>query len=215
MHKENVSALMDGELLDDAILGHLVQDKSLQQTWERYHLVRDVMRDDTGNTLHFDISVRVMAAIEKESMNNVAPLIVESQPHSRQWWQIPWWNKLYSGIEQLGQVAVAACVALTIIIIAQHYYSHSGNPAGLETPAFNTLPIMGQANPVSLGVPSAGVSDSSQQKIQEQQRRVNALLQDYELQRRLYSEQLHFEQPGATRSISSASENQPAGTQTQ
>ncbi len=35
---------------------------------------------------------------------------------------------------------------------------------------------------------------SQQQQVQEQRRRINAMLQDYELQRRLHSEQLQFEQ---------------------
>ena len=55
---------------------------------------------------------------------------------------------------------------------------------------------MGQASPVSLGVPSAngaGVNNGSQQmQMQEQRRRINAILQDYELQRRLHADTLQF-----------------------
>ena len=55
--------------------------------------------------------------------------------------------------------------------------------------------MMGKASPVSLGVPSeATANNGQQQQVQEQRRRINAMLQDYELQRRLHSEQLQFEQ---------------------
>lgn len=55
--------------------------------------------------------------------------------------------------------------------------------------------MMGKASPVSLGVPAdASASGGQQQQVQEQRRRINAMLQDYELQRRLHSEQLQFEQ---------------------
>jgi len=50
---------------------------------------------------------------------------------------------------------------------------------------------MGQASPVSLGVPadSFSIGSRQQQQVQEQRKRINAMLQDYELQRRLHSEQ--------------------------
>ncbi|WP_256739598.1 RseA family anti-sigma factor, partial [Cronobacter sakazakii] len=64
MQKEKLSALMDGEALDSELLSAVENDKALQQTWESYHLIRDTLRGDTGETLHFDISARVMAAIE-------------------------------------------------------------------------------------------------------------------------------------------------------
>lgn len=55
--------------------------------------------------------------------------------------------------------------------------------------------MMGQASPVSLGVPSENaISNNANQQVQDQRRRVNAMLQDYELQRRLHSDQLQFQQ---------------------
>ncbi|MCQ4010717.1 anti sigma-E factor RseA C-terminal domain-containing protein, partial [Klebsiella pneumoniae] len=53
----------------------------------------------------------------------------------------------------------------------------------------------GKASPVSLGVPADASAGSGQQaQVQEQRRRINAMLQDYELQRRLHAEQLQFGQ---------------------
>lgn len=96
---------------------------------------------------------------------------------------------------QLTQMGVAACVSLAVIVGVQHYNGQSETSQQPETPVFNTLPMMGKASPVSTGVPSdATASGGQQQQVQEQRRRINAMLQDYELQRRLHSEQLQFEQ---------------------
>lgn len=66
MQKEQLSALMDGETLDSELLNELAHNPEMQKTWENYHLIRDSMRGDTPEVLHFDISSRVMAAIEEE-----------------------------------------------------------------------------------------------------------------------------------------------------
>ena len=66
MQKEQLSALMDGETLDSELLNELAHNPEMQKTWESYHLIRDSMRGDTPEVLHFDISSRVMAAIEEE-----------------------------------------------------------------------------------------------------------------------------------------------------
>ena len=63
MQKEKLSALMDGETLDNELLDELSHSPEMQQTWESYHLIRDSLRGDTSEVLHFDISPRVMAAI--------------------------------------------------------------------------------------------------------------------------------------------------------
>lgn len=210
MQRENISALMDGELLDSALIHNLSRDKSLQKTWQSYHLVRDVLRSDTSDIIHSDIASRVMAAISDESISDkVTPLITEAQPTPQQWRNTAWWQRLHALGGQAGQIAVAACVALAVIVSVQHYRTDTDTTAESETPVFNTLPMMGQASPVSLGVPSVGIPASNQQLKQDQYRRAGALLQDYELQRRLHSEQL---QPGALPKIVTMTDNPPAGT---
>lgn len=64
MQKEKLSALMDGETLDTELLKELTHDPEMQKLRESYHLIRDSMRGDTADVLHFDISARVMAAIQ-------------------------------------------------------------------------------------------------------------------------------------------------------
>ncbi|WP_312953338.1 anti-sigma-E factor RseA [Superficieibacter sp.] len=214
MQKEKLSALMDGETLDSELLSELTRSPEMQKTWESYHLIRDSLRGDTGDVLHFDISSRVMAAIASEP----ASLIPEAQPAPQQWQKMPFWHKVRPWASQLTQMGVAACVSLAVIVGVQHYNEQGEATQQPETPVFNTLPMMGKASPVSLGVPAEGAVASNggqQQQVQEQRRRINAMLQDYELQRRLHSEQLQFEQAQTQQAAVQVPGNQTLGTQSQ
>ncbi|OON37611.1 anti-sigma factor [Izhakiella australiensis] len=197
MQKEKLSALMDGEALDNEVIAALSGDATLQKSWQSYHLIRDTLRGDVGEVIHFDIAARVAAAIEQEPARSVTPLIPESQPEPSRWENMPFWQKVRPWAAQITQVGVAACVSLAVIVGVQHYNQPAQNaPGSSDSPVFNTLPMMGQASPVSYGVPqNAGAN--GQQQAQDQRRRVNALLQDYELQRRLHAEQLQIEQAPA------------------
>ncbi|SUG46360.1 anti-RNA polymerase sigma factor SigE [Salmonella enterica subsp. arizonae] len=104
MQKEKLSALMDGETLDSELLNALTHDPEMQKTWESYHLIRDSMRGDTPDVLHFDISARVMAAIENDPVRQVSPLIPEAQPAPQQWQKMPFWKKVRPWAAQLTQV---------------------------------------------------------------------------------------------------------------
>lgn len=212
MQKEQLSALIDGETLDSELLSTLSKDKALQQSWESYHLIRDTMRGDTSEVLHFDISAKVMAAIENEPVRNVTSLITEQQP---QWQKMPFWYKVRPWVSQLTQMGVAACVSLAVIVGVQHYNNQSEGPASPETPVFNTLPMMGKASPVSLGMPSHTSAISGQQQAQEQRRRINAMLQDYELQRRLHAEQLQVEKAQTQQAAVQVPGTQSLGIQSQ
>jgi sigma-E factor negative regulatory protein RseA len=100
----------------------------------------------------------------------------------------------------------------------QHYNGSSTGSATetSDSPAFNTLPMMGKASPVSLGVPSEAFdTNSSNQQVQEQRRRVNAMLQDYELQRRLHADQVQFEKNDPQQAQANVPGNQSLGTQQQ
>jgi sigma-E factor negative regulatory protein RseA len=194
MQKEKLSALMDGEVLDSELLSSLSEDKTLQQSWQSYHLIRDSMRGDMGNVVHLDIADRVAAALANEPARLVPGAVPESQPQPHTWQKMPFWHKVRPWASQLTQVGVAACVSLAVIVGVQYYNQPDASGASPETPAFNTLPMMGKASPVSFGVPNSdSTSISGQQNVQEQRKRVNAMLQDYELQRRLHSDQLQLE----------------------
>ncbi|PLL61319.1 anti-sigma-E factor RseA, partial [Klebsiella pneumoniae] len=98
----------------------------------------------------------------------------------------------------------------------QHYNGQSDSAQQPEAPVFNTLPMMGKASPVSLGVPADASAGSGQQaQVQEQRRRINAMLQDYELQRRLHAEQLQFGQAQTQQAAVQVPGYQTLGTQSQ
>ncbi|GKX52250.1 anti-sigma-E factor RseA [Budvicia aquatica] len=184
MQKEKLSALMDGESIDNEVIGSLSQDRTLQQSWHRYHLVRDTLRGDIGDVVHLNIADNVAAALEFEpALNVVQP--IHSQPHPETWHKLSFWDKIRPWFAQAGQIAVAASVSLAVIVGVQQYNQEDTSP---ETPVFNTIPLGGQASPVSFDAATDGAQNTNQQA-QEQRKRINAMLQDYELQRRLHAEQ--------------------------
>ncbi|WP_127958873.1 anti-sigma-E factor RseA [Serratia microhaemolytica] len=211
MQREKLSALMDGEMFDNELLVSLAKDRTLQQSWQSYHLIRDVLRGDSSDVIHIDIASRVAAALEKEPVRLIPSGILEAQPHPgdsnqsnsefnkravNETVRLPLSQRVRPWIGQLMQVGVAASVSLFVIVGVQYYKQPAATEQGFESPAFNTIPIMGQASPVSLGVPaqSLSISNGQQQQVQEQRKRINAMLQDYELQRRLHSDLLELEQ---------------------
>ncbi len=113
---------MDGETLDNELLNELSRSSEMQKTWESYHLIRDTLRGDTAEVLQFDISARVMAAIENEPVRQTAQR-PESQPaHDG--------GRCRSGTRcvrgpALTQMGVAACVSLAVIVGVQHYNGQS------------------------------------------------------------------------------------------
>jgi len=215
MQKEKLSALMDGEAIDSELLSSLSTDRALQQNWQSYHLIRDTLRGDIGNVVHLDIADRVAAALANEPVKLVPGSATESQPQPHTWQKMPFWQKVRPWASQLTQVGVAACVSLAVIVGVQHYNQPDASGASPETPAFNTLPMMGKASPVSFGVPSESNTANGQQNVQEQRKRINAMLQDYELQRRLHSEQLQLEPVTPQQAAVQVPGTQSLGTQTQ
>jgi len=215
MQKEKLSALMDGESVDSELLSSLSNDKTLQESWQSYHLIRDSMRGDMGNVVHLDIADRVAAALANEPAKLVPGATKESQPLPHTWQKMPFWHKVRPWASQITQIGVAACVSLAVIVGVQHYGQSDATGASPETPAFNTLPMMGKASPVSFGVPNEGSTASGPQNMQEQRKRINAILQDYELQRRLHSDQLQLDSTAPQQAAIQVPGNQSLGTQTQ
>jgi sigma-E factor negative regulatory protein RseA len=190
--KEKLSALMDGETIDKALIVDLESDQESMDTWQSYHLIGDVMRGDAPETQDWNIANNVAAALEAEPAHsampnlhqvNVEPTVapIEEQPKPQQAKrQLPAW------LQQFGQVAVAACVSLAVVLGVQQY--GGSDPAAPEQlPVLQTIPFAGSAEPVSLTRDSVE-KPTSEANLQEQRKRVHALLEDYELQLRLNSD---------------------------
>ena len=190
-NKEQISALMDGELSDAEVLNELEMDSDLQDTWGRYHLIGDAMRGDLPVNLQLDLSDSIMAALEDEP-TILAPKPVETAPVLQ---PVVAPVKTDSNVvtlfrrvgQQLGQYAIAASVAAAVIFGVQQYQGQDGVPAN---PVLNTIPIGGSASPVSVHYPQqdgarARQQGLTEQQMQEQRERINAFLRDHQLQQRL------------------------------
>ena len=190
-NKEQISALMDGDLSDAEVLNELEMDSDLQDTWGRYHLIGDAMRGDLPVNLQLDLSDSIMAALEDEP-TILAPKPVETAPVLQPAVApvktdsnvVPLFRRVG---QQLGQYAIAASVAAAVIFGGQQYQGHDGVPAN---PVLNTIPIGGSAAPVSVHYPQqdgarARQQGLTEQQMQEQRERINAFLRDHQLQQRL------------------------------
>ena len=66
---DRLSALMDGELLDDdKALEQLAKDSDMQEVWRRYHLARDVMKGQASDFLTLDVSSAVSDTLKNEAV---------------------------------------------------------------------------------------------------------------------------------------------------
>jgi len=114
---ETLSQLMDGEWQDiDAAscVEDACADTELQAKWSRYHLIRDVMRNEAV-TIDTPLTSRISAAIEDEpTYSNVAVLNTDNKRQARST------EKTSSQPSMLklgaGGFALAACVALATVV---------------------------------------------------------------------------------------------------
>jgi len=191
--KELLSSFIDGEELSSkAILKELAQAPELAQTFSRYQTIGDAMRDEVSPAFELNFADSVAAAIEAEP-TIIAPASI-TQPKAevtapkKRADVIPFFGRL-------GQYGIAASVAAAMVIGVQQFDVNSSDTMQ-DFPVLQTIPTGGYASPVSFQAPAqSGIQQEleQQQKI-EQQRRMNAYLQDHLLQQRLKSKS-DVEQP--------------------
>ncbi|WED22240.1 anti-sigma E factor [Vibrio sp. JC009] len=180
--KELLSALMDGETVDKALIAKLEQDPQEQETWQNYHLIGDVMRGEAPETPSWNIAESVAAALEDEPAHKpLTTPMVEAQPTpAKARRELPSW------LTQLGQVAVAASVSLAVIVGVQQYGGSVDPSAPDQLPVLQTIPVAGSVEPVSLTRESVNTQKQQNEALLvEKRRKINLMLQDYELQLRL------------------------------
>jgi sigma-E factor negative regulatory protein RseA len=190
MQKEQLSALMDGEIREQQAVFSLIDNQELRNSWEGYHLIRDTLRGDLDSVIHLDLSARIAAAIEQEaplSITAARPAI--GRPSQSLWQKLRAWGASSGFGSQLAQAGLAAGVSLAVIVSVQHF-GHSGSTANSveaeQIAPFITQPLSGKTSPVSFGVPD-NVFDNAldSQQVEAQRNNVSAMLKDFELQRRL------------------------------
>ena len=99
---EHLSSLMDGEVTRDSgmfLTRRLFSDDDLCETWERYHLIRDCIRQPGSKYLVTGLSQKLNEKLDAESAPSVS--VWRSQP----------WLKPVSGL------AIAASVALMAVAV--------------------------------------------------------------------------------------------------
>lgn len=142
--KEHLSSFMDGEFSEETgrfLVRRLGADDSLRQTWARYHLVRDCLRNQDGQFARKDLSHGVRLALSGESQETAGPA------------RSPAWLKPLVG------VALAASVALFAVLTVFQGNKPGAVPAGAglaqtaTTESFtspNILATPPQSQPVNL-----------------------------------------------------------------
>jgi sigma-E factor negative regulatory protein RseA len=176
-NKEQISALVDGEIQDKVLLEQLGDDRELADTFGRYHLYGDALRSELPHHLQLDMSDRIAAALADEPSMIAAPAKPQAEGANV---VRPLFGRISPMMRHIAQFAVAASVSAAVIFGVQQY-----GQGDLQSPVLNTVPMNGGAAPVSLNYQIAPREGSQEQAVLEQQRRIHELLMDHELQQRL------------------------------
>ena len=215
---ESVSSLVDNysPSADDSVSAHLVdsmlKDEHLSSTWQNYHLIGDVLRDEVPQSLQLDLSETISAAIAQEAtilspnlssqnpVQNIENTYAEGKESSQKTNVVVdatnrFKAKVAHFVKPMGQVAIAASAAALMIVGVQNNVVDNSSPV-TPSQVVQTMPLTGYANPVSFNVQSKQASTSQQSKQQTQQamneqmaadrvaqqRRLQALLKDHHQQ---------------------------------
>ena len=182
MQKELLSAYMDGEEVSAELTEQLCQDKDSQESWVAYHTVRAVMRKESPVLLGADFT----AKIELEEVKHVE--ITVSQPTPEEADSLPFVQKLKAFFAPMTQIAVAAGVCLVAVVGVQSFNAKSTSVTP-ENPVLQTLPFNNSVQEVSYNAPTKDVATSEQ--VEQKNRRIGTMLQNYELQRRMHADSLN------------------------
>ena len=184
MQKELLSAYMDGEEVSAELTEQLCQDKDLQESWAAYHTVRSVMRKESPLLLGADFTAKMADLIEE--VKHVE--ITVSQPTPEEADSLPFVQKLKAFFAPMTQIAVAAGVCLVAVVGVQSFNAKSTSVTP-ENPVLQTLPFNSSVQEVSYNAPTKDVATS--EKVEQKNRRIGTMLQNYELQRRMHADSLN------------------------
>ncbi|MGY5452634.1 sigma-E factor negative regulatory protein [Agarivorans sp. MS3-6] len=174
-NKEQLSALVDNELTDAALLELLANEPEHSEQWSNYHLIGDVLRGETPKYIDLDIAGNIAQALEQEpAIVAPKPQVTETKAPS---------GKVVSFFKYAGQYAIAASVAVAAIVGVQQY-SYNDGDATQPLPVFSTVPVGGSVAPVSLQS-NPLPRELTEAEVIEQRKRISAYLQDHRFQQRI------------------------------
>lgn len=195
--RENLSAYMDGHNVNGEFTDTLCNSPELQQKWANYHAIRSVMRGEEL-LLGADFSAKMVDLIENEEIEKA-----EAQPEKR-----GLLLKLKSWSTPLMQAGIAASVCL-VAVFGVNMMNANQDVAQAEQPVLQTLPFSNSVEAVSYNAPAK--EQPTVEQLESQQQRINALLQNHELQRRTAVGQVGLSAEEKQKSQTSAT--QPASQQ--
>ena len=171
---ETVSLLVDNYQQSDEAFEALLEDEQLSDTWDRYHLIGDVIRGELSSNLTLDLSNNIANAIADE------PTVLA--PVTNHINKAKFKAKVVKLFKPLGQMAIAASAAGLMIIGVQQNVAQ--NDVVVPNQVVQTIPL-GVADPVSLNFQQQPSKNAQRQAYFEQQRRFQALLSDHQHQIKL------------------------------
>ncbi len=115
-NNQTISALMDDEH-DSLALDKLIQDEDMQNTWSRYHLIGDCLRDSLTEQVDVRMAERVSQALQNE------PTVLAPS------------SKSSFNFKPLAGFAIAASVAMVAILGIQNSNNNNGNVGVPAAPA--------------------------------------------------------------------------------
>ena len=190
MQKELLSAYMDGEQVNPTFTEQLCQDAELQESWEDFHTIRSIMRKESNVVLGADFTAKMESLIATEEIQ--VPNAMMSQPLPQEVENAPFMQKLKAWFMPITQVAVAASVCLVAVLGVQSFNAKSTVQSAVDAPVLQTLPFNNGVQEVSYNAPSKDVMTAEQ--LEQKNKRIGAMLQSYELQRRVYADSINLGQ---------------------
>ena len=190
MQKELLSAYIDGEQVNHELTEQLCQDAELQESWEDFHTIRSIMRQESNVVLGADFTAKMESLIATEEIQ--VPNAMTSQPLPQEVENTPFMQKLKAWFMPITQVAVAASVCLVAVLGVQSFNAKSTVQSAVDAPVLQTLPFNNGVQEVSYNAPSKDVITTEQ--LEQKNKRIGAMLQSYELQRRVYADSMNLGQ---------------------
>ena len=190
MQKELLSAYMDGEQVNPTFTEQLCQDAELQESWEDFHTIRSIMRKESNVVLGADFTAKMESLIATEEIQ--VSTAMTSQPLPQEVENAPFMQKLKAWFMPITQVAVAASVCLVAVLGVQSFNAKSTVQSAVDAPVLQTLPFNNGVQEVSYNAPSKDVMTAEQ--LEQKNKRIGAMLQSYELQRRVYADSINLGQ---------------------
>ncbi|RLJ17782.1 hypothetical protein DJ030_11845 [bacterium endosymbiont of Escarpia laminata] len=123
--REKLSALTDDELSAFETPGavkKLIRSEDQQASWSRYHLIGDVMRQETGPAVMPNLAASIRQRLEDE------PVVLAPGNIGRRW------------IKPVAGAAIAASVALMAVMVAPQFINPEQGGTSLPQVAVNQLP---------------------------------------------------------------------------